>query len=673
MAESCIAYLSLGFFSHIGFRRQFTEHCFEKKLMLSTKNTWDFDHIISPFKHLSFFDYVIRFWLGRFRLAQEQHLDGEIRDITPQFEGRYFSLFDDEPPISMPWLVMAATSPNAICSYDLIGTGWHHELVKDLKPHLSELVTIASMAALFGHVRLLRRFFNTFDPTPSMNEGIHEHDEASNLSTPEPSGDNDIPYFDFNSFNFSFQLPEQQHQPVPFAAGAGHTLCLDQILSLGSSTIAARDGVLRTPLHLATLHRHFPAVKLLLDNGADPSALDQAGWSPLDYEVYNLNWPLNLDYEAFNLNGPSKTRENCVRSIRHLMSKGARFKPGLRVRSPRQTYARSEVYSVLHSAAVLSVPSVPHWRDVQGLVQGRAIGPSEFADLADQSSIFLAAHKKSFVKFLVDLGEDVNSKDERGLTPLHIACQYNVWNVLFLLQHGADIDLQDNLGQTPLQKACFTDSMQSPAIVAVLLKYGAHVGKADKLGRTPLHIAYDSNSSIIGPMLIDAGAPVNMPGFHGMNPLMYAAANAQNIGDEHLEMLLMIDADIHAKDMSGRTVLHHACLASQKKRVKRLLDAGANIEARDYSQQTPLHLACQRSNTDVVNLLLEKQADALVLDYDKNTPFDLAVENEVTPVVIVMGQHLKVDLTCYEEQEWWGDNESNPDSFDLRFGMVYED
>lgn len=183
MAESCIAYLSLGSFSDNHFRRHFTEYCLKSHYILNKKSTTSFNEIISPFKGLGFFNYVIRFWLGHFRLAQEKDPRGDIRDVAPKFESRYFSLFDDEPPISMPWLVIAAASPNEICSYDLIGTDWYHKPLHDLRPHLIRSVTIASMAALFGHVRLLQRVFDHVNITPDLTDNTHEHDERTSVSS----------------------------------------------------------------------------------------------------------------------------------------------------------------------------------------------------------------------------------------------------------------------------------------------------------------------------------------------------------------------------------------------------------------------------------------------------------------------------------------------------------
>jgi ankyrin repeat protein len=55
---------------------------------------------------------------------------------------------------------------------------------------------------------------------------------------------------------------------------------------------------------------------------------------------------------------------------------------------------------------------------------------------------------------LIKAGGDINSKDSRGLTPLHEAARWG-WNdvVTFLVQNGADLTVKDNRGLTPIDSA----------------------------------------------------------------------------------------------------------------------------------------------------------------------------------------------------------------------------
>lgn len=51
----------------------------------------------------------------------------------------------------------------------------------------------------------------------------------------------------------------------------------------GSKIINEKDNKKQTPLHLATLNGHAKAIKILMDNGADPYIKDLAGASPVDF------------------------------------------------------------------------------------------------------------------------------------------------------------------------------------------------------------------------------------------------------------------------------------------------------------------------------------------------------------------------------------------------------
>jgi ankyrin repeat protein len=58
------------------------------------------------------------------------------------------------------------------------------------------------------------------------------------------------------------------------------------------------------------------------------------------------------------------------------------------------------------------------------------------------------------LKLLIKAGGDINSKDSRGLTPLHEAARWG-WNdvVQFLVANGADLNAKDNRGNTPVDSA----------------------------------------------------------------------------------------------------------------------------------------------------------------------------------------------------------------------------
>jgi len=105
---------------------------------------------------------------------------------------------------------------------------------------------------------------------------------------------------------------------------------------------------------------------------------------------------------------------------------------------------------------------------------------------------------------LLEHEPDVNSRDDNGLTPLHLliadgyfdkdgALDFTQFTQL-LLEHGADVNTRTKDGWTPLHSAAFYGMLK---VVRVLLDHGANVIEQNNQGETPLHLVsrgrYDSH------------------------------------------------------------------------------------------------------------------------------------------------------------------------------------
>jgi len=90
-----------------------------------------------------------------------------------------------------------------------------------------------------------------------------------------------------------YDMPQYQ---MFFHAEDGNHTALQQLIADGELDINAKDDYGWTALALAAMHGQTECVRLLLDNGADPSvAYDVNGWTPLIYAAYAN------DHEAMGL------------------------------------------------------------------------------------------------------------------------------------------------------------------------------------------------------------------------------------------------------------------------------------------------------------------------------------------------------------------------------------
>ncbi|CAL7948288.1 unnamed protein product [Xylocopa violacea] len=98
-----------------------------------------------------------------------------------------------------------------------------------------------------------------------------------------------------------------------------------------------------------------------------------------------------------------------------------------------------------------------------------------------------ATNDTSKMAFLLNCGTSPNNCDERGRTPLHIAC-CGVYPeiVRLLLKHGADPNIRDCEGNTPLHFAVVKSNV---VVVTLLLNAGTDPLCLDQDGYTPLQIA----------------------------------------------------------------------------------------------------------------------------------------------------------------------------------------
>ena len=127
------------------------------------------------------------------------------------------------------------------------------------------------------------------------------------------------------------------------------------------------------------------------------------------------------------------------------------------------------------------------------------------------------------VPILAGAGADVDSPNEHGRTPLHVAVSYGHFDsARDLIEAGADVDRPDRRGRSPMHTASFYQHLDC---LALLIESGADVGARDRDGSAPLHVAASMNRDRAAVLLLDGGVDIEATNHEGLTALDMAIVN----------------------------------------------------------------------------------------------------------------------------------------------------
>jgi len=465
--------------------------------------------------------------------------------------------------------------------------------------------------------------------------------------------------------------------------------------------IQDRDG--NTPLHYAVDHDAVDIVRDLLDLGAEINIANSyretplhsaASWSPVTSEIVRLLLENGADVTAEDCSGRTPLMKAC--NGRTILRKF------VQVDEVERTLAHLEIINLLlqyrASANKQSTTSKTplHYLGEGGWSEGygyfndsleedyedlvseeferRAVKVAQLlinngADVNAQSKRGTPLHKATFHKelaaFLLEKGADVHQKDRKGSTPLH-NCSLEVAQLL--VTYGADIHATDSKGNTPLHRGKYIEGLPafllskgaavnvrnnggqtllhncSSEVARLLINHGAEVNAADNRGNTPLHeevsmviygeddlAKHDSYEKTV--LLLNSGANVNQRNLLGATPFHYVST------PEIAELLLDHGANLHETDNDGNTVLHYAINCEtiynpetdtyEPTLLQFLLGQGSVLNQQNAQGETPLHKVARNYWDGEQKLcLLEYGADPYIQDNKGNTPQQLAEQQQ---------------------------------------------
>jgi ankyrin repeat protein len=147
----------------------------------------------------------------------------------------------------------------------------------------------------------------------------------------------------------------------------------------------------------------------------------------------------------------------------------------------------------------------------------------------------------------------VDSRDENGMTPLHLACRgVHVDVAGFLVAAGADVTATDDNGVTPLHSVAFRGNME---LCRLFIDNGADIDATITGGTASIHLAVRAGHTGVVEVLLDSGAGVDTRDGLDSTPLLSAAS----YGHRDIAVILIErGADVGAANERGTTPLDAA-------------------------------------------------------------------------------------------------------------------
>ncbi len=350
------------------------------------------------------------------------------------------------------------------------------------------------------------------------------------------------------------------------ASIVGNTEVSQKLIDLGLD-IRAKNNDGNTILHYASYGGHEKIVRLLLDLGVDSTVQNNAGETALDMGI-KYSYVEVVQLLSAPVSDASKN-DNITKLLYNIFQQQTGYYPIAYHYLSKETKEEIKKMIIAGADANLKInyagDRILHWASSNGGPEMVQLLLDAGADIhAKNQSGDTAMHyalrreyNSSVINILIAAGGNTAniSITSDGKNLLHLASEEGrVSDVKAQIDMGADVNVRDDYQKTPLHIAIENNHAD---IVKILLKAGAGNNiKVDRYGNSLLYWAVWQEDAELLKILLDAGAPINLQdNKYGLSPLHRASASGSQ---EMVQMLLEAGADINAEDKEGKKPAHYA-------------------------------------------------------------------------------------------------------------------
>ena len=215
---------------------------------------------------------------------------------------------------------------------------------------------------------------------------------------------------------------------------------------------------------------------------------------------------------------------------------------------------------------------------------------------------------------LIERGANLSLTNSAGQTPLQLACRGQDYNsVEVLLSYGADILHTDRDGLNSLHWAARSTNMETMSRILEAANTNCLdvYSSVDRDRKNTLHCLLDNGPNIEGVrLLVHAGVDVNGRDSDGNTPLAVYLSNQWIMDDQICRFLLLSGSNISVINDHGLALPHlfSSWLYPDVTVLKVLMDFGVDLAARDINGRTLLHHSAIKGSItqSILSFVLEK-------------------------------------------------------------------